>query len=416
MNEVKRCSLSGIAFTMDNDAYTALHNYIDTLNKRYGNEPDGKEIIADIEARIAELILSAQDNTHIVELPLIKNIIAQLGSAEAISEESGAESEHHVYNEPRIPRRLYRDMESAKLGGVCAGIARYFDIDPVWIRLALFTPLLVMPFSGFTALWWLSGLCGNIFGMFLLTYLVLWFAIPVARSPRQRLEMTGEKITEQSIREAAATSSSSDADTEARPAVANAITAFGGCLLVLFKIFAAIVIFGLSMAVVALCVGIVAIIATEGAMIDLGSLNDALALTGSEVVLSVLGILTVLLPVILLLYVLICLFFGRKTNRTSSIVLFILWILTLFALCFTAIKTSHDIYTLNDIENFGDNIENRIDAIEDAAEKAIENGIKGAVEGSSSVTITVPDSSQIDIFDTEQSGGTFRKTTINIDK
>ncbi|MBO5875507.1 MAG: PspC domain-containing protein [Alistipes sp.] len=421
MNEVKRCSISGIAFTMDSDAYTALHNYIDTLNKRYSKEPDGKEIIADIEARIAELILSTHDNSQVVERPLIENIIAQLGSADAISEESGTESESTTQSEPRIPRRLYRDMENAKLGGVCSGVARYFDIDPVWIRLAMFIPLLITPFSGISAVWLsLSAICGNLFGVFLLTYLVLWFAIPAARSPRQRLEMTGEKITEQSIREAAAANPSSDADTKARPIVANTVTALGGCLLALFKIVAAVVIFGLSLGVVALSTGIVAIIATEGSLIDMGSLSDALTLTGSEVVLSVLGILTVLIPIILLLYVLICLFFSRKPSRTTSIVLFVLWILILFALCFTAIKTSHDIYTLNDIENLGDNIENRIESIEDAAESAIENKIESvvgsAVESGGSVTINIPSGAKIDIQETVQSGGTFRKTTINIDK
>ena len=133
-----------------------------------------------------------------------------------------------------------------------------------------------------------------------------------------------------------------------------------------------------------------------------------------------LGILTVLIPIILLLYVLICLFFSRKPNRTTSIVLFVLWILILFALCFTAIKTSHDIYTLNDIENLGDHIENRIESIEDAAESAIENKIESAVgsavESGGSVTINIPSGAKIDIQETVQSGGTFRKTTINIDK
>ena len=423
MNEVKRCSLSGIAFTMDNDAYTALYNYIDTLNKRYGNEPDGKEIIADIEARIAELILSAQDNTHIVELPLIKNIIAQLGSAEAISEESGTESEHHAYNEPRIPRRLYRDMESAKLGGVCAGIARYFDIDPVWIRLALFTPLLVMPFSGFTALWWLSGLCGNIFGMFLLTYLVLWFAIPVARSPRQRLEMTGEKITEQSIREAAATSGSNDADTKARPVVANTVTALGGCLLALFKIFAAVVIFALSITVITLVVAIIAILATEGTVCDFGALNEFFALTNSEVAISILGILTVLVPIVLLLYVLICLFMSRRPNRTASIAMFVLWIVIFFILCLASIRAVHQVHSLHDIDNIeqiGEILEERAEQIEDQFDKKVEQ-IEDAVEksvgeGVESVTITTTDGTKISVFDTEKNGGTFRQTTINIDK
>ena len=424
MNEVKKCSISGIAFTIESDAHNALRRYIDTLQEKYGQQPDGEEIIADIEARIAELILSTQDNTHVVERPLIENIIAQLGSAEAISEESDTEGKHKPQSEPRIPRRLYRDMDGAKLGGVCAGIGRYFDIDPVWIRLAIFVPLLITPFSGISAIWLsLSAICGNLFGVFLLTYLVLWFAIPVARTPRQKLEMKGEKITEQSIRESAAADTSSDADSKARPVVANTVTALGGCLLALFKIFAAIVIFALSMAALALIVGIIAIIATEGTVCDFGSLNEFFALTNSEITISILGILTVLVPIILLLYVLICLFMSRKPNRTASIAMFILWIVIFFILCLASIRAIHRVHSLNNIdkiEQIGEALEKRAEQIEehfDAKVEQIEEAVeKGAVEGVESVTITTTDGTKISVFGTEKNGGTFRQTTINIDK
>ena len=74
MKEVKKCSISGVAFTMDADAYEALETYLESLKTTYKDTADGAEIVADIEARIAELILSAQDNTRIVEKPLILNI------------------------------------------------------------------------------------------------------------------------------------------------------------------------------------------------------------------------------------------------------------------------------------------------------------------------------------------------------
>jgi len=106
MKEVKKCSISGVAFTMDADAYQELENYLDSLKKTYKDTPDGAEIVADIEARIAELILTTQDNTRVVEKPLILNIIHQMGSVEDISEES---SDKKAPEEPRIPRRRYRD-------------------------------------------------------------------------------------------------------------------------------------------------------------------------------------------------------------------------------------------------------------------------------------------------------------------
>ena len=46
MNEVKKCSLSGIAFTMDIEAYKELSLYLETLEKRYKDQPEGAEIVA----------------------------------------------------------------------------------------------------------------------------------------------------------------------------------------------------------------------------------------------------------------------------------------------------------------------------------------------------------------------------------
>ena len=93
MKEVKKCSISGVAFTLDADAYEELSAYLESLKRSYRESPDGAEIVADIEARIAELILSVQDNARVVEKPLIMNIIRQMGSAEDISESTDADLE-----------------------------------------------------------------------------------------------------------------------------------------------------------------------------------------------------------------------------------------------------------------------------------------------------------------------------------
>lgn len=181
--------------------------------KTYKETPDGAEIVADIEARIAELILSAQDSTRVVEKPLILNIIRQMGTAEDISEEEPGRSPE----EPRIPRRLYRDTENAKLGGVCAGIGKYFDVDPVWIRLAMFLPILLTVFQWIPFMRWTGPMMGNLFGIFVICYIIMWFAVPAPRTARQKLEMNGEKITAQSIRETTEASASCDPDAKAKP-------------------------------------------------------------------------------------------------------------------------------------------------------------------------------------------------------
>lgn len=319
MNEVKKCSVSGVAFTMDTDAYEALDAYLQSLKETYRDTPDGAEITADIEARIAELILSAQDNSRVVEKPLIDNIIAQMGSAEDISDETG-KGRHGA---PRIPRRLYRDTENAKLGGVCAGIGKYFDIDPVWVRLGIFLPLALTCFGWLPFLRWTGPMMGNLFGIFVVCYLIMWFAVPAARSARQKLEMNGEKITADSIRET--TAAKGDVDSKAKPIVADVVSVFGQVVLILLKIFVGILVFGLIIAACALIIGLFVVVIGGHEFLSPAFLQDM------TLWLPVLGIFVALIPVILLIYVLMCLIASRKPGGKTVLVIFLLWLVSIIA-------------------------------------------------------------------------------------
>ena len=334
MNEIKKCSISGIAFTLDADAYGILRTYLDSLEKTYEKNPDGAEIIADIEARIAELILSAQDGTRVVERPLIENIVKQLGSAADIT---GEDPDSDLrYTEPRIPRRLYRDTENAKLGGVCSGIGRYFDTDPVWIRLVLFLPLLLSCFGWLPLLHWTGPMMGNLFGIFVICYFIMWFAVPAARTARQKLEMQGERITEQSIRETTASSyvAAGDPDSRARPIVAEAVSVFGKVVLIVLKLIAGLIVFGLIMGACALIIGLFAVVIGGGEILTPGFLDNL------SLWIPVLGIIAVLIPTILLIYVLMCLIASRKPGGRTVLAIFLLWLASIVALSVTAIRSN----------------------------------------------------------------------------
>ena len=330
MKEVKKCSISGVAFTMDTDAYEALAAYLDSLKKSYKDTADGAEIVADIEARIAELILSAQDNTRVVEKPLILNIIQQMGSAEDISDQ-GADRDLHC-DTPRIPRRLYRDTENAKLGGVCAGIGKYFDVDPVWIRLGMFLPILLSFLHWIPFMDWTGPMMGNLFGIFVICYVIMWFAVPAARTARQKLEMNGEKITAQSIRETTEATAGCDPDVRAKPIVAEAVSVFGKVVLILLKLFAGLLVFGLIMGACALIIGLFALVIGGG-----GILSPFFPL-GMTLWVPILGIFIVLIPVILLIYVLMCLIASRKPGGTTVLVIFLLWLASFIACACIAIR------------------------------------------------------------------------------
>ena len=346
MKETKKCSLSGLAFTFEDDAYRTLKEYLDSLNRAYRGDPDGTEIIADIEARIAELILSTQDSSRIVERPLVLNIIAQLGTAEAISEESEADdpTTKTAYGEPRIPRRLYRDMENARLGGVCAGLAKYFNVEIPWVRLACCAPLLLiilgssMPFTH-----WIERLGGNLFGVAVISYLVMWIAVPAARTARQKLEASGEKITVQSIRDASADTSNNDTDRVAKPVIAETVTVVGHIMIFLLKLFAGLIIFALTLFALALFMGLCILLfsGTENIFGMMGVADGLFMNFNPGNIVAVLGIVAVLIPVFILLYVLASLVLGSKLNRWALLIMFALWIATIIALPVIAIRSSN---------------------------------------------------------------------------
>ncbi|MBQ3149131.1 MAG: PspC domain-containing protein [Alistipes sp.] len=347
MNQIKKCSIAGVSFTMENDAYEALNAYIKSLHDNYRNDPDGEEIVADIEARIAELILSAQKADAIICKPLIDNIIKQLGSTEEINNNSPEYEQPKREPEitdsngiPRMPRRLYRDMESGKLGGVCAGIANYFDKDVTLIRLLMFVPLILSVISGPLAIFrWFEPMMWNVFIVELICYLVMWFTVPVASSARQKLEMRGEKITAQSIRE----NTSTAADARERSIIAKIVGAIGTILLIGLKFLALLILIGLVVGCSLL--GMVAL--------------SAVPMFGFEFYtgLALMSFFFVaILPIVALIYLAIMFLISRRPKGLIFLVILMMWIVALVTMTISAIKSP---------STFGNSVKNAFEAVFD---------------------------------------------------
>ena len=336
MNEIKRCSLSGIGLTFEKEAYNRLNDYLQSLKHAYRNNPDCDEILADIEARIVELILSAQSGAeNVVCLPLIENIIEQLGSPEAIS---GEEERVKEDSNTRIPRRLYRDLENAKLGGVCAGLAKHFGIDTVWIRVAIFSPLVLLFMSNIPYMGWCGPLGGNIFGIFLILYLILWFAIPAAKSARQKLEQEGERISVQSIADRQGATS----EEKAQSSVANFVSALGRVAVVLLKLFVGIIL--LPLVVVAFLLAFLVGATISGLYVDRIAFNignfDTLAQAIGEhgVGLVVLALIFILIPILYLIHLFIALLLNKRPRWWVLGLTILAWIINLVCLAIAGIS------------------------------------------------------------------------------
>lgn len=332
MDQIKKCSLAGISFTLEADAYAALEGYIQSLQEAYKSTPDGEEIVADIEARIAELILSAVPADAIVTKPLILNIIKQLGSAEEIDSEQPeyepeprqAETTDQSGN-PRIPRRLYRDVQHHKLGGVCAGIANYFDIDPTLVRLAAIAPILIWLFGEMNLflLHYIEAFMGQLTGLVVLGYIVMWFTIPPASTARQKLEMKGERITTDSIR---SNVQNATAEERSRTLLADIVNVIGKILLICLKIFAAIILIGLVLGVCVL--GMVALAGIP--MLDFNLPTGILLISFFCVA---------VIPLLILIYLVIMLLISQRPKGRALLVMFILWVISLVGMTLSAIKS-----------------------------------------------------------------------------
>jgi phage shock protein PspC (stress-responsive transcriptional regulator) len=187
MKKTFTINISGSVFHIEEDAYEMLQKYLLNLKNHFGNDEEGKEILADIEARIAEIFTEkSTDEKKVITLDWVNQVIETMGTPKDFAEEEGEEEKAYT-DETKRKRRLYRDAEHRVFGGVCSGLGAYFKMDPVILRII------------FGVLFFATT------GAALLAYFILWIAVPKAKTTAQRLEMHGQEATvkniEKSIRE-----------------------------------------------------------------------------------------------------------------------------------------------------------------------------------------------------------------------
>jgi phage shock protein PspC (stress-responsive transcriptional regulator) len=177
MNEVIKIHLGRQAFTIAVDAQKELRAYLGAITKQV----DDPGVNEEIEIRMAELLTERGISGDKVILPAdITYLKEQLGEPKDFNE-----YDDDAKTSPRATtgKRLFRDPQNAWIGGVAAGLAAYFGIDALLIRL-----LFVLG----TFAW----------GGSILVYIVLWLLVPEAKSSSDRLQMAGKPITVESLKEA----------------------------------------------------------------------------------------------------------------------------------------------------------------------------------------------------------------------
>lgn len=178
MKKAIKVNISGAIFNLDEEAYAKLKAYLDELNSYYSDDPDGRDIVDDIENRIAELLQEYRNGyREVVILSDVEKAIEVLGYPfEEINQEV------HFHHQKSF-KRVYRNPEDRIIGGVCGGLGAYFGIDSNWIRLAFALSIIFL-------------------GVGTLLYVVLWILIPLAKSSTDLLEMRGEPVNIRNIEKA----------------------------------------------------------------------------------------------------------------------------------------------------------------------------------------------------------------------
>ena len=207
-------NLQGMIFHIEEDGYEVLSRYLTEVKAHFSGYRGHEEIVADIESRIAELFAARiSPLKQVITLDDVEAMTAKMGRVsdfqtadEAEEDEDllagavangSAEGAYTGYSSsyrstgtvpPPTPeteeapgtKRLFRDMANRKVAGVAAGIARYFAVNPLWVRLGFLALLFIRPL--FNGVFDFDGdfhLRGFDFGGFaFLLYVVLWIALP----------------------------------------------------------------------------------------------------------------------------------------------------------------------------------------------------------------------------------------------
>jgi len=164
MKQVININYHGRIIPIELTAYDMLKNYTASLQLHFKDEEGKEEIINDIESRISELFQEqlSKGSTCITEND-VNAIIKSMGKPEELESEpviNQTQSDNNKQSEfSSTHKRLYRDENNKLIGGVCSGLANYFNIDIVIVRIVF----IILFFS---------------FGVGLIPYIILWIAVP----------------------------------------------------------------------------------------------------------------------------------------------------------------------------------------------------------------------------------------------
>jgi phage shock protein PspC (stress-responsive transcriptional regulator) len=173
-------NLGGYSLNIDEDAYAELKRYLKNLELHFAGEESSSEILSDIETRMAELFRTKlTPYKQVINIDDVRQVISVLGTPEDISDTEGP-SARDKFSSPGY-HRMYRDPDHRVIGGVCSGMAAYWNIE-LWVVRLIFLALAMM-------------------GVGILIYLILYIVLPEAKTTAEKIEMKGNPVNIHNIKD-----------------------------------------------------------------------------------------------------------------------------------------------------------------------------------------------------------------------
>jgi len=173
-------NLGGYSFNIDEDAYAELKRYLKNLELHFAGEESSSEILSDIETRMAELFRAKLTGyKQVIDIEDARQVTSVLGTPEDISD-NDRPSAREKFSSPGY-HRMYRDTDHRAIGGVCSGMAAYWNIE-IWVVRLVFLILAMM-------------------GIGFLVYFILYIVLPEAKTTAEKIEMKGNPVNINNIKD-----------------------------------------------------------------------------------------------------------------------------------------------------------------------------------------------------------------------
>lgn len=186
MKKVLNISLANRSFTLEEDAYKRLSDYLEHFRTRLAASSgvpytQSAEVMEDLESRIAELFVQeVGTDGRVVKIDLVDRVTRQLGMPDGAPESPDAAPAPDGTDDAPVRKKVYRDDDNRRIAGVCSGLAIYLDIDVVLARILMLVALV----AGSAGFW---------------IYIICWIAIPKAVTASQKCEMYGLPVTAENL-------------------------------------------------------------------------------------------------------------------------------------------------------------------------------------------------------------------------